>query len=100
MTGQLIESVQHAASGKTALTVVIGTATAPTWIEWAITQVQSELFVAIGIILGIFVSISIFVINIQTFLSRRKSNKEKQRQERIRTALLDQQAAEKNINID
>ncbi len=100
MKDQLIESVQHAASGKAALTVVIGTATAPTWIEWAIAQVQSELFVAVGIVLGILVSISIFVINIQTFLSRRKSNKEKQRQERIRTALLDQQAAEKNISID
>jgi len=100
MKDQLIESVQHAASGKAALTVVIGTATAPTWIEWAIAQVQSELFVAIGIILGIFVSISIFVINIQTFLSRRQRTKETQRQERIRTALLESQAKEKNIKVD
>jgi hypothetical protein len=79
---------------------VIGTATAPSWIEWAISQVQSELFVAVGIILGILVSVSIFIINIQSFLIRRQTSKEKNRQDRIRTALLKAQAAEKNITVD
>jgi 1,4-dihydroxy-2-naphthoate octaprenyltransferase len=100
MREQFIDGVQHAASGKAALTVVIGTATAPSWIEWAISQVQSELFVAVGIILGILVSVSIFVINIQSFLIRRQTSKEKNRQDRIRTALLEAQAADKNITVD
>jgi hypothetical protein len=100
MKEQFIEGAQHAASGKGALTVVIGTATAPSWIEWAISQVQSELFVAVGIILGILVSVSIFIINIQSFLIHRKTSKEKNRQEKIRTALLEAQAKEKNITVD
>jgi 1,4-dihydroxy-2-naphthoate octaprenyltransferase len=100
MKEQFIESMQHAASGKAALAVGIGTATAPSWIEWAISQVQSELFVAVGIILGILVSVSIFVINIQSFLIRRQTSKEKNRQDRIRTALLEAQAADKNITVD
>ena len=100
MKEQLYEGIQHAASGKTALTVVIGTATAPSWIDWAILQVQSELFVSMGVILGVFVSISIFVINIQSVFIRYRSSKEAHRQERIRTALLEAQAKEKHIVID
>jgi 1,4-dihydroxy-2-naphthoate octaprenyltransferase len=100
MKEQLLEGAQHAASGKTALTVVIGTATAPSWIEWAISLVQSELFVAVGIVIGILVSLSIFIINIQSFFIRRRTSIQKHRQDQIRTKLLEAQAAEKHIVVD
>lgn len=100
MKEQFFESVQHAASGKAAMTVVIGTATAPSWIEWAISLVQSEVFVTAGLVLGVLVSISIFVVNIQSVFIRYQASKVTRRQERIRTALLESQAKEKNISVD
>jgi hypothetical protein len=100
MKEQLIEGVQHAASGKVALAVGIGTATAPGWINSVNTVVSGEYFGSVLILLGAIVSITIVAINIQSFWIKSQTFKQKRRQEKIRTALLEKQAEEKHIKID
>ncbi len=94
---ELVEVAQHAASGKAAMLVAGATASAPVWIERV---VSGEGFQSALILLGAIVSITIISVNIQAFRQRLITNKEKRRQEKIRTALLENQAKEKNIKID
>lgn len=97
MKDHLLDSVQHAASGKTAMAVGLTTASAPAWIDKV---VSSQAFSNSLIILGAFVSLTIVVVNIQSIRQRMVTNKEIRRQEKIRTALLEAQAVEKNIVIE
>jgi uncharacterized membrane protein len=99
MKDLLHEGVQAAASGKMAMAVGIGVVTAPEWIVWAEKLAQSAWFTLAAIVLGILVSITIITINVQTFVHRSRRMKETARQERIRTALLERQAAEHDITI-
>ena len=100
MKEQAIEGVQHAASGKIAMAVGIGTATGPEWIDSVNTILNSAYFGSLLILLGAVVSITIVAINIQSFWFKSQTFKQKRRQERIRTALLEAQAEEKHIKID
>jgi hypothetical protein len=93
------EGVQAAASGKTAMAMAVGVATAPEWITWAEAMAQSVWFTLAAIVLGIVVSITIITINVQTFVHRSRRMKQTARQERIRTALLERQAAEHDITV-
>mgnify|MGYP003632163947 CR=1 FL=1 len=99
MKEQAIETLQHAASTKTALLVGVSGATANSWIDWL---VYSEEARAVGILLGALVSISIVVVNITSIKYRRASALEEVetiKQERMlnekRSILLDEQL--KNI---
>jgi hypothetical protein len=96
MKEQLIEGVQHAASGKVAMAVAVGAATSPKWID----LVMSPAGQASAVVLGLVVSISIVVVNVQSVAHRAKKMRQTIRQEKIRTALLEKQAEDKNITID
>lgn len=100
MKEQLIESIQHASASKAALAVGVGTATAPGWMGWINGLVSSDNFGSLMVIVGALVSITIIVVNIQSIIIKARTSKQTQRQERIRTALLEAQAAEKHITID
>lgn len=100
MKEQLYENLQHAAASKGALAVGVGTATAPGWMVWINTLVSSDNFGSLMVIVGALVSITIIVVNIQSIIIKARTSKQTQRQERIRTALLEAQAAEKKIQID
>jgi len=97
MKDHVLESLQHAASGKTAMAVGLTTASAPAWID----RVVSSLDFQNGLILlGAAVSISIVIVNFQSVRQRMATNKEVRRQERIRTAFLEAQAVERGISVD
>lgn len=81
------------------MAVGVGVMTAPEWIAWAETMAQSVWFTLAAIVLGIVVSITIITINIQTFIHRARRVKETARQERIKTAVLEHDAADRNITI-
>jgi hypothetical protein len=93
------EGAVAAASGKGAMIVGVGVATAPNWIVWAEAMAQSAWFTLAAIVLGILVSITIITINIQTFLHRSRRMKSTARQERIKTALLEREAAKHDITV-
>tara|TARA_R110000851_G_scaffold100026_4_gene215454 strand:+ start:2961 stop:3251 length:291 start_codon:yes stop_codon:yes gene_type:complete len=95
MKDQLIDIMQGAASGKTALVIGGSIATAPNWINF----IQGDMFKTVIIMVGLIVSISIILINLQSFKQRLIINQEIQEQERIRTALLKHQAHERNIKV-
>jgi hypothetical protein len=95
-----VESAQHAASGKAAMAVGIGTLTAPSWLQWINGLVSSDYFGSLLIVLGALVSITIVIVNVQSIIIKTQTRRETVRQERIRTALLEQQAKERNIEID
>lgn len=75
MKDAVIETVQQAASGKAATAVVAATATHPMWID----AIRGEAFQASIVILGIFVSISILLVNIQAYRNRGVKRKEESR---------------------
>lgn len=81
------------------MAMAVGVATAPEWITWAEAMAQSVWFTLAAIVLGIVVSITIITINVQTFVHRSRRMKQTARQERIRTALLERQAAEHDITV-
>ena len=96
MKNQIVEIIQHAASGKTGIAVVATTVSAPAWIE----VLTGDATRAMVILLGIVVSLTIIVINFQTFKVRSADYKIKERQEKIRTALLEHNARESGIDPD
>jgi hypothetical protein len=99
MKDLLHEGVQAAASGKMAMAVGVGIATAPEWITWAERMAQSPWFALAAIVLGLVVSITIIAVNVQTFVRRSRRMKSTARQERIKTALLEHDAADRDITI-
>jgi FtsH-binding integral membrane protein len=96
MSNELVESIQQAASGKAALAMGVAGITTPTWVDYI---VSNSSFQAGLVLLGAIVSLTIIAVNIQSLIQRKKTNKEKYRQERIRTALLECQAKDKGIEI-
>lgn len=96
MKDQIVQGAQHAASGKLALTLGIGGITSPAWLD----VLQSDVFRGIAVIMGIFVAATVIMINIQNFRQKLMVNKEIQRQEQIKTALLEREAKEKNIVVE
>lgn len=96
MKEQVIENIQHAASGKSALVAGPAIATAPAWIDF----IQGPTFQAIAILLGIVVSITVILVNIQSIRQRYAVNQQHRRQEQIRTALLEAQAEDRGISVD
>lgn len=94
MTDRVLETIQDAAASKTALILVPTTASAPVWIDRVVSssQFQSGL-----IILGAIASLSIVLINLQSFRQRMKVNKETIRQEKIKTLIIEHKARENNI---
>ena len=96
MPNQIIETIQHAASGKTGVAVVATTVSAPAWIE----ILNGDTTRAMVILIGIVVSLTIIIINVQTFKVRSANSKIKERQEKIRTALLEHNARESGIDPD
>lgn len=69
---QAMNQVQEIASGKGAMTFGATTATIPAWVRWITESPEAQ---ALIIVLGMVVSISIIVVNVQTILSRRKSKR-------------------------
>jgi len=96
MRQQTLETVQHAAAGKAAFVAGPAIATAPSWIDF----VQGPTFQALAIILGVLVSITVILVNIQSLRQKSQVNQERRRQERIRTALLEEQAKDRGISVD
>lgn len=96
MRDYMASTVQDVASGKLAFSLGIGGVTSPAWLDF----IQLDAFKAVAIVFGIFVSLTVIVVNIQNVRQKLIVNKEIRRQEKIRTALLERQAEEKNIIID
>jgi len=95
MKEHLNQVVQDAASSKAALTIGLGTASAPAWIE----IIHSDYTQAIIVLIGMIVSLTIIGVNIQTFLTKSAASKLQKRQETIRLALLEEQAKEKGLKL-
>ena len=95
MKEHLNQVVQDAASSKAALTIGLGTASAPAWIQ----IINSEHTQAIIVLIGMLVSLTIIGINVQTFRIRSAAAKLKLRQETLRIALLEEQAKEKGLKV-
>lgn len=93
---QLIEGLQHAASGKSAVAIAVGTVSVPAWIEF----VHSDTVRAVVMLTGLMVSFSIIAVNIQVFFRRLKDRRLFLRQQRIKAAILEKQAKENGINPD
>ena len=94
MKEQVITTIQEAASSKTALAVGVGTASVPAWIAF----LNSENTQAIVILIGMIVSLTIICVNVQTFKARLVQNREKVRQEQLRTKLLEHEVRERGLS--
>ena len=92
----LAEVAQNAASSKPAMIFGAATASIPAWIQ----MIHSDSTQAIIVVLGIIVSITIIAVNVQAIVTRAKKNRIMMRQEKLRLALLENQAAEKGLKID
>lgn len=96
MRDWMATSVQDVASGKMAFSLGIGGVTSPAWLD----IIQLDAFKMVAIAFGVVVSITVILVNIQSFRQKLIVNKEIQRQEHIKTALLEREAKEKDIFID
>lgn len=86
------EAIQNAAASKAALVLAVGTATAPTWIDFGG-------YLNAGIVaLGAVVSLSIIAVNLQSWRTSMILMPLKRKQERIRTRLLEEQAKKVGLN--
>jgi hypothetical protein len=65
------EEIQNIASGKVGLTMVGGTVSMPWWIEFIHTPVAQ----AMTFYIALFLSLSIFMVNMQTFIRWWKQSK-------------------------
>ena len=95
MKDQVMQTVQEAASSKTALAIGLGTASVPAWVD----IINSEMTQAIAIVIGMIVSVTIILVNVQTFRVRTAEAKVRARQENLRLRLLEEQAKERGIDL-
>jgi len=68
MSSIVKEQIQQLAHSKTGVVVGAGGVTAKTWVDWVVNSPEAQ---AAIIVVGFLLSISIIVVNVQTFLQRR-----------------------------
>jgi hypothetical protein len=90
----ILEHIQTAAQSKSAFGLGAILAWMPAWIEF----VHGPVVKALVVILGILVSLTIIIVNVQSIWHRRHKNKITEEQELLRLYLLRQQVKESKEN--
>jgi len=85
---EIIRNIQDAAATKTAGIVAIAGATSSNWVDLI---VQSKEFQAVGILLGLTVSVTIIILNIQAIKYRSHKNSREREMDELRLRSLRKQ---------
>lgn len=91
MRDEIIRNIQAAAATKTAGIVGLAGATASSWVDIV---VQSKEFQAVGILMGLTVSVTIIILNLQAIKHRSHKNEREREMDELRLKALKKQVGD------